>query len=195
VRPYAQATLDNLAWEINQLGVPSSGYTMVPYALLLELYKIAAVEGRPQPAWERAFAAYWNARTQEMTPEQTHIAGLYLLLAILLIGSSATTVAAVVVLTFTGLFALAQDVIGLVVIPLVFPLMLGLFLRRTAAWAGLAGLAVCLLFTVVNCWGFAWLGWNAPFSFEAEISPGALLTLVVTAGSGLLPRAGRARVD
>jgi hypothetical protein len=79
VRPYAQATLDNLAWEITQLGVPSSGYTMAPYALLLGMHKIAAVDGRSQPAWERAFAAYWNARTKETRPEQTHIAGLYLL--------------------------------------------------------------------------------------------------------------------
>lgn len=73
VKPYAFATLDNLAAEINQFGVPSSGYTMVPYALLLGLYKIAAAEKQPQPAWAKAFAAYWNARTKESLLEQTHI--------------------------------------------------------------------------------------------------------------------------
>lgn len=79
VKPYVRATLDNLAWEINHLGVPSSGYTMVPYALLLGLYKIAAAEKQPQPEWAKAFTAYWNARTQETLREQAHIAGLYLL--------------------------------------------------------------------------------------------------------------------
>ncbi len=79
VKPYTIVTLDNLAWELNQLGVPSSGYTMVPYALLLGIYKIAAAEKQAQPEWQKAFTAYWNARTKETPGEQTHIAGLYLL--------------------------------------------------------------------------------------------------------------------
>jgi SSS family transporter len=109
-------------------------------------------------------------------------------LAVLLIGGTATTVAVVVALTSTGLFALAQGVVGLVVIPLVLPLMLGLFIRRAASWAGLAGMGACLLFAVVNRWGYAWIGRDAPFSFEAEMMVSALLAAAVMFGSGFLSR-------
>lgn len=110
-------------------------------------------------------------------------------LAILVIGGVATTVAVLVALTSSGLFALAQDVIGFVVIPLVLPLLLGLFVRRAQRWSGLAALAACLAFAIFNRNAYALLGRSAPFVFETEIIFSTLLAVLVMVGSGFLPRA------
>lgn len=64
VRPYALATLDNLAAETLQIGGPAStapGSSQPPVALLLGLRAIAAAEGLSRPDWQRAAAVYWNA--------------------------------------------------------------------------------------------------------------------------------------
>lgn len=60
VKPYMLAMLDNIVWETNNLGVPTSGRPMIPYALLLALWKVSAVENQPQPEWEKAVRAFWN---------------------------------------------------------------------------------------------------------------------------------------
>lgn len=83
VKPFMMAMLDNIAWETNQLGVPTSGRTQIPYALLLALWKVAAVEKTPQPEWEKAVRAFWNSATLKPTadvnPEGALNIGLYLL--------------------------------------------------------------------------------------------------------------------
>lgn len=64
VRPYALATLDNLATEVLSFGGPAAatpGASQPPVALLLGLRMIADAEGQPRPDWERAAAAFWNA--------------------------------------------------------------------------------------------------------------------------------------
>jgi hypothetical protein len=64
VRRYALAMLDNLADEINTLGVinpASPGFYQLPFAMLTGVWKIAAFEGRARPAWDSALAALWNA--------------------------------------------------------------------------------------------------------------------------------------
>ncbi len=108
--------------------------------------------------------------------------------AIFVIGAVATTVAVLVALTSSGLFALAQDVIGFVVIPLVLPLLLGLFVRRAQRWSALAAMLACLLFAVFNRTAYALLGREVPLAFETEIVFSTLLALLVMVGSGFLPR-------
>ena len=64
VRPFALATMDNLAAEVLASGGPASaspGASQPPVALLLGLRMIGAAEGLARPEWERAVAAYWNA--------------------------------------------------------------------------------------------------------------------------------------
>jgi hypothetical protein len=64
VRPYALATLDNLAAEVTSFGAPATsgpGASQPPFALALGLRLIADAEGLPRPEWERALAAFWNA--------------------------------------------------------------------------------------------------------------------------------------
>jgi len=78
LRPYTLAMLDNIAWEVNHLGVPSVGRTQIPYALLLGLWKIAAYEGEPHPEWESAAWAIWNAGTFKVQ-NNSYDVGLYLL--------------------------------------------------------------------------------------------------------------------
>ncbi len=64
VRKYALAVLDNLAREINNLGVPQVGVgrNEMAKALMLGLWKIAADpnEGLSRPNWETAAWAVWN---------------------------------------------------------------------------------------------------------------------------------------
>lgn len=60
IRPYAIAMLNNVAWEINNLGIPNGGKTQIPYALLLGLWKIAGPESESHTDWENAVAILWN---------------------------------------------------------------------------------------------------------------------------------------
>lgn len=80
IRPYALAMLDNISWEINNLGVPNSGRSQIPYSLLLGLWKIAAYENERKPDWEKALAAIWNAEgIAREFGEGTLVTGLFLL--------------------------------------------------------------------------------------------------------------------
>jgi hypothetical protein len=84
VKPFMLAMLDNIAWETNNLGVPNSGRTQIPYALLLALWKVAAVEKTPKPEWEKALRALWNTGVLKMTDANNNSegslnTGLYLL--------------------------------------------------------------------------------------------------------------------
>jgi hypothetical protein len=63
VRPYAIATLDNLAAEVLSLGAPGAdapGTSQPPFALLTGLRAIADAENLPKPDWERAAAVFWH---------------------------------------------------------------------------------------------------------------------------------------
>lgn len=84
VKPFMTAMLDNISWETNNIGVPNSGRTQIPYALLLALWKVAAVEKTPQPEWEKALRAYWNTGVFKSTDANNNSegslnTGLYLL--------------------------------------------------------------------------------------------------------------------
>lgn len=82
LRPYAVAMLDNLSWELINLGVgspDSPGFRDIPVALLLGLYKIAAYENDPRPQWEQAAWALWNAGLANAFGSNTINTGLYLL--------------------------------------------------------------------------------------------------------------------
>lgn len=83
VKPYLTSMLDNISWETNNLGVPNSGRTQTPYALLLALWKVAAVEKIGKPEWEKAINAYWNTGVMKIAGESNSegalITGLFLL--------------------------------------------------------------------------------------------------------------------
>jgi Na+/proline symporter len=103
-------------------------------------------------------------------------------LAVLGVGGIATSVAVFIALTSAGLFSLAQSLVGLLVTPLILPLMLGLLVRHTHPNGGMIGLFACLGFTIVNRWGYGLLGLSAPLAFEGEI----LVGLVVSTSAMLL---------
>lgn len=81
LKPYAIATLDNLAWEIVNKGVPQVGVGQkeIPYAFLLGLWKIAAYESETHSNWEQAAWAMWNSGLMNSFGDNTANAGLYLL--------------------------------------------------------------------------------------------------------------------
>lgn len=67
LKPYIVAMLDNLAWEINTLGVRyiqtgqyDLGQTQILNAFLIGLWKVADYEQEPRPNWRQASAALWN---------------------------------------------------------------------------------------------------------------------------------------
>jgi hypothetical protein len=67
LKPYVIAMLDNLAWEINNLGVRpvqtgqyDLGQTQILNALLIGLWKVADYEQEPRQNWRQASAALWN---------------------------------------------------------------------------------------------------------------------------------------
>ncbi len=83
VRPYAIASLNNLAYEVNTFGVPSIGKSQVPIALLLGLWKISAFEGfqgggAGATNWEAAAWRYWNNGAASNFGPETLNAALYL---------------------------------------------------------------------------------------------------------------------
>lgn len=104
-------------------------------------------------------------------------------LAVLGIGGISVAIAVLVAFKSSGLFALAQDLIGLVVVPLILPLLFGLLVKRGNRWAGLAGLVVCVAFASLNKFGYAWLGRSAPLPFEYEILISTALAILVMLGS------------
>ncbi|MEM9305572.1 MAG: hypothetical protein AAGE01_25910 [Pseudomonadota bacterium] len=63
-RPFALLMTDSLAAEFVEAGIPAGAgvaYQDVPFGLLLALWKIAQHEADPQPLWEEAAWAIWNA--------------------------------------------------------------------------------------------------------------------------------------
>ncbi len=79
VRPYAIAMLDNLAWEVEHLGLKGSGFADVPPALLTGIWSIARAENEAHPAWDRAAWAMWNAGRDRGLGDFTLAVGLYLM--------------------------------------------------------------------------------------------------------------------
>ncbi|MBL7648081.1 MAG: hypothetical protein JNK74_18005 [Candidatus Hydrogenedentes bacterium] len=84
LRPFAVAMLDNMAWELTQLGPGvdiGEGAHPTPYALLVGLRKIAAAEGETHANWEAALAVLWNTGYFERFEggRSTANCGLYLL--------------------------------------------------------------------------------------------------------------------
>ncbi len=83
VRPYAIAAMNNLAYEVNTLGVPTLGKSQIPTALLLGLWKISAYEGfqgggNGATNWESAAWRCWNDGTASSFGPETLNAALYL---------------------------------------------------------------------------------------------------------------------
>lgn len=84
LRPYTVAMLDNIAWELTQLGPGldiGEGTHPTPYAFLIGLWKIAAAEHESHPDWEAALATLWNTGYFEHFDggRSTASCGLYLL--------------------------------------------------------------------------------------------------------------------
>jgi hypothetical protein len=84
LRHLAIAMLDNMAWELTQIGPGvdiGEGAHPTPYALLVGLRKIAAVEQESHADWEAALAALWNTGYFESFEGRRSTAncGLYLL--------------------------------------------------------------------------------------------------------------------
>jgi hypothetical protein len=80
LKPYAIAMLNNLSWEINNLGVIDDqlGVRDLTYALLLGIWKIAQYENEPHPDWESASWALWNAGYFDTYSTHSVCVGLYL---------------------------------------------------------------------------------------------------------------------
>lgn len=63
LRPYVIAMLDNIAWELTQLGPGvdiGEGAHPTPYALLIGLWKVAAAEREAHSDWADALSVLWN---------------------------------------------------------------------------------------------------------------------------------------
>jgi len=85
VRPYMEAMLDNLSWELTNLGPVNAGEPRhpTPWAFATALWKVADYEDTPRPEWERAAWVLWNTpHLDEATGNRTtaHV-GLYLVRA------------------------------------------------------------------------------------------------------------------
>jgi hypothetical protein len=83
IRPYAIAILNNIAYEINVLGVPNLGKTQLPVALLLGQWKIADYEkvpgGSGNTNWLNAAWKLWNSGAATTFGTGTPSAALYVL--------------------------------------------------------------------------------------------------------------------
>lgn len=82
LRPYVIAMLDNLAWEVNNMGVLDDqlGVRDLVYGLLIGIWKVARYESDPQPDWESAAWAYWNTGYFNAYSTHSVCVGLYLVL-------------------------------------------------------------------------------------------------------------------
>jgi hypothetical protein len=81
VKRTAVAMLDNLAWEINHLGVGNAqapGFSQLPFALLTGLWKLASFDREPHPAWDSASTALWNIGYAKSFGANTVNVGLYM---------------------------------------------------------------------------------------------------------------------
>jgi len=103
------------------------------------------------------------------------------------IGSIAIVVALLVSRQSGGLFQLAQSLVGLIVIPLLAPLLLAIFVHRTKPWAALAAMGSCVAFGLINKFADVVFGLSAPLPFEFEVLIEFALSLVVLVLSGWLP--------
>ena len=81
IKPYAVAMLDNLAWEINSLGVipDQLGVRDLAHSLLLGIWKIAQYENESHPNWETAAWAMWNSGYFDDYSTHSVCVGLYLI--------------------------------------------------------------------------------------------------------------------
>jgi hypothetical protein len=83
LRPYAVAMLDNLAWELNNLGPAATlnvSMHSIPYPFLIGSWKLAAYENDPHPEWEQAAWTMWNTGYPSTSQNGTTAnVGLYLL--------------------------------------------------------------------------------------------------------------------
>jgi SSS family transporter len=108
--------------------------------------------------------------------------------AVALIGATAVGIAIWIALASSGLFALAQTLIGFVVIPIVLPMLLGLIVPSARSWAGTASFAACFAFACVNQFFHGWLGLAQPLPFENVVVISMALGCAVMFGSALAPR-------
>lgn len=81
LKPYAVAMLDNLSWEINNLGVIDDqlGIRDLTYSLLIGIWKIAQYENEVHPDWESAAWAMWNSGYFNTYSTHSVCVGLYLI--------------------------------------------------------------------------------------------------------------------
>ncbi len=80
LKPYAVAMLDNLAWEVNNLGVipDALGVRDLTYAFLIGIWKVAQYEDETHLEWETAAWALWNSGYFNSTSTHSVCVGLYL---------------------------------------------------------------------------------------------------------------------
>lgn len=108
--------------------------------------------------------------------------------AVALIGGTAVGIAIWIALASSGLFALAQSLIGFVVIPIVLPMLLGLVVPSARGWSGTAALVVCFAFACVNQFFYGWFGLAQPLPFQNVVVVSIVLGCAVMFGSALAPR-------
>lgn len=87
-----------------------------------------------------------------------------------------------------GVFRLSQYLVALIVVPVLSPMLFALFVSRTKRWAALAAMGACLVFAVINKWGFALLGRTAPLPFEWEVPLQFTLSVAVLWCASRLPQ-------
>ena len=83
LKPYVLAMNNNLAWEINNLGVVTPnqlGVRDVTYALLTAVWKVGMYELEDHPEWYKAIWAMWNSGYFNTYNTGSVCVGLYLLI-------------------------------------------------------------------------------------------------------------------
>jgi hypothetical protein len=80
LKPYAIAMLDNLAWEVNNLGVipDQLGVRDLAYGLLIGIWKVSQFEAEAHPEWKSAAWALWNSGYFNELSTHSVCVGLYL---------------------------------------------------------------------------------------------------------------------
>ncbi|MCR9171295.1 MAG: T9SS type A sorting domain-containing protein [bacterium] len=80
LKPYVIAMLDNLSWEINNLGIIDDqlGVRDLTFALLNGIWKVAQYENEAHPEWESAAWAMWNSGYFNTYSTHSVCVGLYL---------------------------------------------------------------------------------------------------------------------
>jgi SSS family transporter len=181
--PSIAATAENVYGRISALLLPAGLVGVVIAAML------SATMSTLSTAWSVRSASFVNdlylryVRPAATDREQIRAGRV----AVVVQGTIAVTVASVIAHRSTGLFALAQGLVSLIVVPVIAPLLLALLVHRTKRWAALAAMAVCLAFAVLNKTGFALIGRTDPLPFEWEVSIGIGLAFLVLWLSGHLP--------